>query len=76
MNKLIWIICIILMAFYSFTAYPSGVTLYELIIDFGNDFAFIHETTGSKIKCMNRVKEIRSEFKNKTLRIYCIQRRN
>lgn len=74
MNKIIWLIAISLMAIFSFQAYPSNIVTYELIVDFGNDWTFIHEVTLSKDKCDKRADEIKQELKNDKAKVYCIKR--
>lgn len=68
-----WVISIILMAAFSFSAYPREQTvIYELIIDFENDFTFIHEVTKSKFYCQARVEFLR---KNEGINAHCVLRR-
>ena len=74
MKNLIWVISIILMALLSFNAYPSNIPIYELIVDFGNDWTFIHEVTISKDKCDRRTNEIKQELKSQKVKVYCIKR--
>lgn len=68
-----WVISIILMAVFSFSAYPEETVIYELIIDFGNDNVFIHEVTKSKFYCQARVEFLR---KNEGVSAHCLLRKN
>lgn len=74
MKTIYWLIAISLMALLSFNAYPTNITTYELIVDFGNDWTFIHEVTLSKEKCDKRAGEIKNDLKNDNARVYCIKR--
>lgn len=71
---LCWVIAITLMALISFKAYPTNIIAYELIIDFGNDWTFIHEVTLSKDKCDRRASQVKQELKNDKAKVYCIKR--
>ena len=73
MKTIYWLIAISLMALLSFNAYPTDITTYELIVDFGNDWTFIHEVTLSKDKCDRRANEIKQELKTDA-KVYCIKR--
>jgi hypothetical protein len=61
------------MALFSFKAYPKNIILYELILDYGDDYAFIIETTFSKKRCEKRASEIMKSEKSKA-KAYCIKR--
>lgn len=74
MKYIIWLLSIILMALFSFKAYPVNIITYELIVDFGNDWTFIHEVTLTKEKCSKRADEIKQELKNDKAKVYCIKR--
>lgn len=74
MKSIKWIIAIILMALFSFRAYPTNIITYELIVDFGNDWTFIHEVILTKEKCDRRASEIKQELKNEKAKAYCIKR--
>jgi hypothetical protein len=53
--------------------YPQNpITIYELIIDFGNDFTFIHETTKSEEHC--RFRAITISIKE-NVNAYCVKRK-
>ena len=71
MKILLRLITIILMALFSFKAYGKEIIVYELIIDFGNDFCFIHETTENKNYCELRVKTLARE----NIKAKCIERK-
>lgn len=71
MKNILKLITIILMALFSFKAYGKELVYYELILDFGNDFAFIQETLKSKNYCELRVKALALEKINAR----CIERR-
>ena len=78
MRAILKLITIILMALLSFKAYGDVVRqahhdniIYELIIDFGNDFAFIHEVTKDKSHCEFRAKAIMIKD---DVKAYCIRR--
>lgn len=71
-KNIIWLIAIILMAVFSFSAYPQEHTVvYELIIDFGNDNVFIHEVTTKKWYCDERVKFL---HESEGIKAYCVRR--
>ena len=59
------------MALFSFRAYGKELVVYELVLDFGNDFVFIHETTKNKSYCELRVKTLARE----NINARCIERR-
>ena len=67
----LWIIGIICMAMVSFSAYPKNIIIYELILDYGNDYAFIIETTFSKERCEKKAAELKKSEKAKA---YCLKR--
>lgn len=74
MKVIYWLIAIMLMALISFKGYSTNIVTYELIVDFGNDWTFIHEVTLSKEKCDRRASEIKQELKNEKAKAYCIKR--
>lgn len=74
MRIILWLIAIMLMALISFKGYSTNIVTYELIVDFGNDWTFIHEVTLSKEKCDRRADEIKQELKNDKAKVYCIKR--
>jgi hypothetical protein len=74
MKLILKLTIIILMALLSFKAYPKGAAtepIYELILDFGEDFSFIHEVTTLKWYCEARVRYI---VKRERVRAYCVKR--
>lgn len=73
MKIILKLITIILMALFSFKAYGKSLVVYELIIDFGRDFTFIHEVTSNKEYCELRVKTL---LATENIKAYCIERRN
>lgn len=74
MKVIYWLIAIMLMAVISFKGYPTNITTYELILDFGNDWTFIHEVMLSKEKCDRRAIEIKQELKHEKAKAYCVKR--
>lgn len=74
MRVIYWLIAIMLMAVISFKGYSSNIVTYELIVDFGNDWTFIHEVMLSKEKCDRRASEIKQELKLEKAKAYCIKR--
>lgn len=54
------------------TASEQTGVIYELILDFGNDFTFIHETTKSEEHC--RFRAITISIKE-NVNAYCVKRR-
>lgn len=74
MRVIYWLIAIMLMAVISFKGYSSNIDTYELIVDFGNDWTFIHEVMLSKEKCDRRASEIKQELKHEKAKAYCIKR--
>lgn len=74
MKVIYWLIAIMLMAVISFKGYSTNITTYELILDFGNDWTFIHEVMLSKEKCDRRAIEIKQELKHEKAKAYCVKR--
>lgn len=74
MRVIYWLIAIMLMAVISFKGYSTNIITYELIVDFGNDWTFIHEVMLSKEKCDRRASEIKQELKHEKAKAYCIKR--
>lgn len=75
MKTIYWLIAIICMALVSFNAYPTNIITWELIIDFGNDYAF--KDSGyylSLKKCEKRLKELKEELQDSKVKLYCIKR--
>lgn len=74
MRVIYWLIAIMLMAVISFKGYSTNIVTYELIVDFGNDWTFIHEVMLTKEKCDRRASEIKQELKHEKAKAYCIKR--
>lgn len=74
MRVIYWLIAIMLMAVISFKGYSTNIITYELIVDFGNDWTFIHEVMLTKEKCDRRASEIKQELKHEKAKAYCIKR--
>jgi predicted small integral membrane protein len=74
MRVIYWLIAIMLMAVISFKGYSTNIITYELIVDFGNDWTFIHDVMLSKEKCDRRAIEIKQELKHEKAKAYCIKR--
>ena len=74
MRVIYWLIAIMLMAVISFKGYSTNIVTYELIVDFGNDWTFIHEVILTKEKCDRRASEIKQELKHEKAKAYCIKR--
>ena len=75
MKYILWLLSIILMALFSLKVYPTNITTYELIVDFGNDYAF--RDTGyylSLKKCEKRLRELKEEIKDDKVKLFCIKR--
>ena len=66
------IMAIILMALLSYNIEGKSIPVYELIIDFGNDFTFIHEVYKDKKYCQEKAKFI---FESEKVKAYCIARK-
>lgn len=73
MKTILKITAIILMALLSYNIESKQITVYELIIDFGNDNVFIHEVYRDKSYCQEKAKFI-SEIEK--VKAYCIERKN
>ena len=73
MKTILKITAIILMALLSYNLESKQITVYELIIDFGNDSTFIHEVYKDKKYCLEKAKFISGVEKVKA---YCIERKN
>jgi len=74
MKVIYWLIAIMLMAVISFKGYSTNIITYELIVDFGNDWTFIHEVMLTKEKCDKRASEIKQELKHEKAKAYCVKR--
>lgn len=74
MKVIYWLIAIMLMAVISFKGYSTNIITYELIVDFGNDWTFIHEVMLTKEKCDKRASEINQELKHEKAKAYCVKR--
>jgi len=74
MKVIYWLIAIMLMAVISFKGYSTNIITYELIVDFGNDWTFIHEVALTKEKCDRRAIEIKQELKHEKAKAYCVKR--
>lgn len=73
MKTILKLIAVILMALLSYNLESKQITVYELIIDFGNDNVFIHEVYKDKNFCKEKAKFI-SEIEK--VKAYCIERKN
>ena len=73
MKTILKLIAVILMALLSYNIESKQITVYELIIDFGNDNVFIHEVYKNKNYCQEKAKFI-SEIEK--VKAYCIERKN
>lgn len=71
MKTYLKLITIILLLF-SFPVSTKDESIYELILDFGNDYVFIHEVTDKKWYCLERAKHIQ---KTERVRAYCLKRK-
>ena len=67
------LVSILLMALLSYNLESKQITVYELIIDFGNDSTFIHEVYKDKKYCQEKAKFI---FESEKVKAYCIERKN
>ena len=63
---------IILYLLTAFTLYSNNLTTYELLLDFGNDAVFIHETFKTKKKCESKLQQIKKE--HTYIKVYCVKR--
>ena len=73
MKTILKLLAIFLMALLSYNIEGKSIPVYELIIDFGNDFTFIHEVYKNKTYCQEKAKFILEVEKVKA---YCIERKN
>lgn len=71
---IVWVIGIVIMILWSFNLHPKNITTYELMVDFGNDWTFIHDIFLSKEKCDKRLNELKEEMKNDKVKFSCIKR--
>lgn len=75
MKTIYWLIAIICMVLFSFNAYPTNIVTWELIVDFGNDYAF--KDSGyylSLKKCEKRLEELKKDLKIDKAKLSCIKR--